>query len=937
MKPISVFVRAAMLLVAATFLSIAPLEAQTTISLEGSLRSATGESVPVAQVTVTDPATNTHWSTRSSPSGQFRVLGLAPGRYTVTVRAIGYGPVSQDVELLIGQRANLIFNLEKSATELGAVEVRSEHMTNVEVQKTSVSAPVVREQILNLPTIDRNVMTLAAITPGIKAYAPSAGRALPSAGAMPDLRFNNVYMDGIELKSLFNGNLVGIPQTGPPLPQESIQEFRVFLNPYDAEYSHAGAFVISAVSNHGTNDTKGSVFGYVQNKDMIAKTVFQKAVPNYNRQQFGFNVTGPIQKDRLFYAVNYEMTNTNNYIDVVPGRPTYNPTFWDSYRGAKKAPNLNHNLFTRLTFNQNARSTFDVEWALRRMTGESNFGGTTAREGGIDQTYLINIGQIRHRYLPTPGSLNELSLQIVNWNHDEGQLVPGPQLNYPSLITGTATFPLKLNERHLRIIDRFSFSKDNWHGSHLFKAGAELSHIAADQFSPNFLQGSFRFAADTSTVPNQATIGVGFPTTDGTTDALAEASGWITGVYLNDEWRFARDFTVNIGLRYDAELNTVNNDFTVPWASDTAITNKAALANYINRGDRKNDLNNFSPRISFSWDPTGMNRTFIRGGAGIIYDRVASFIGFQEKLAASWRTYTITNPGTMNVETLRQRVISGQVATTPNIVLVKNKMEAPENRQFSVGIGHQFSPDLAINADYVHQSVRHIYTRLNPNYRDVTRNVRNLTTRYGDIVLWDDFGRAKFDAFVVSANYRRAMLLSNLSYTLGFYKADYDAVTAPAYPFRATYNMQRTAGDERHRVVFSETASLKWGFELASILTLASPKPYGVTLGVDVNKDDNLADDFLPDGATTGERTVRPEGWKNWYRNLDLRASKKFATKGDVTFRLTGEVFNVFNTNNVAGFNGRQKDAAGNALATYGAPNAAFGARRAQVGTKVEF
>ena len=149
--------------------------------------------------------------------------------------------------------------------------------------------------------------------------------------------------------------------------------------------------------------------------------------------------------------------------------------------------------------------------------------------------------------------------------------------------------------------------------------------------------------------------------------------------------------------------------------------------------------------------------------------------------------------------------------------------------------------------------------------------------------------------------------------------------------------MQRTSGDERHRFVLSEVANLKWGFELASIVTLASPKPYGVTLGVDVNKDDNLTDDFLPDGSTTGERTVRPTGWKNWYRNLDLRASKKFATKGDLTFRITGEVFNAFNTNNVAGFNGRQKDQAGNVLATYGKPNAAYGARRAQVGTKIEF
>ena len=920
---------------------VAPFSAgfsQTTIQLEGTLKASNGEVIPNAQVSVSEPSTNTLRNTRSNALGGFRVLGLSPGRYTVTIRALGFAPESQNVELLIGQRANLVFSLDRAATELGSVMVKSEHMTNVEVQKTSVSAPVVREQIQNLPTIDRNIMTLAAITPGIKAFAPQAGRALPSAGAVPDLRFINFYMDGIELKSLFNGNLVGIPQTGAPLPQESVQEFRVFLNPYDTEYSHAGAYVISAVSNRGTNDTKGSVFGYMQNKDMIARTVFQKATPNFSRQQFGANVSGALKPDRLFYALNYEVTNTNNFIDVVPGRPAFNPAIWDSYRGAKKAPNLNHTGFGRLTYEQSPRSTFDAEWAIRKMAGESNFGGTTSQEAGIDQAYLVNVAQIRHRYLPTANSLNELSLQLVNWNHTEGQLVPGPQLNYPSLVIGTATFPLKLNERHLRFIDRASFTRDNWGGSHLFKAGVELSHIAADQFSPNFKDGSFRFGVDSSTVPNQATVGVGFPTTEGTADALAEASGWVTGVYLNDEWRLKPTVTLNLGVRYDAELNTLNNDFTVPWASDTAITNRAVLANYINRGDRKNDLNNFSPRVSFSWDPTGMNRTFIRGGAGIIYDRVPSFIGFQEKLASSWRTYTISNPGTRDVAALRARVVSGQIATTPNIVLVKNKMQAPENRQLSLGIGHQMTPDLALNADYIHQDVRHLYTRLNPNYRDVTRNARNLTPKYGDIILWDDFGRAKFDALVMSLGYRRAAVLTNLSYTLGFYNAEYDAVTAPAYPFRETYNMQRTAGDERHRFVLSEVATLKWGLELASIITLASPRPYAVTLGVDVNKDDNFADDFLPNGSVTGERTARPDGsWENWYRNLDIRVGKKFFDGRGMTIRLTGEVFNVFNTNNVAGFFGRQKDAAGNALSTFGVPNAAFGARRAQVGTKVEF
>ncbi len=444
MKTCQVFARAAVVL-AALVTPFSPVVSQTTIQLEGTLKSTSGEAISAAQVTVTDPATNTLRNIRSNVLGGFRVLGLSPGRYTVSVRALGYAPESQNVELLIGQRANLVFALEKAATELSSVMVTSEHMTNVEVQKTSVSAPVVRDQIENLPTSDRNIMTLAAITPGVKAYAPQAGRSLPSAGAVPDVRFINFYMDGIELKSLFNGNLVGIPQTGAPLPQESVQEFRVFLNPYDTEYSHAGAYVISAVSNRGTNDTKGSLFGYMQNKDMIARTVFQTTTPNFSRQQLGVNVSGPLQTNRLFYALNYEVTNTNNFIDVVPGRPAFNPAIWDTYRGAKKAPNLNHTAFGRLTFEQSPRSAFDAEWAIRRMSGESFFGGVTARDGGIDQKYLINVAQIRHRYLPSANSLNELSLQLVNWNHDEGQLVPGPQLNYPSIVIGTATFPLKLN------------------------------------------------------------------------------------------------------------------------------------------------------------------------------------------------------------------------------------------------------------------------------------------------------------------------------------------------------------------------------------------------------------------------------------------------------------------------------------------------------------
>jgi outer membrane receptor for ferrienterochelin and colicin len=915
----------------AIILAPAAARGQITITLEGRVRGNDGRAVPSAQIAVVNPATNATRNALTDPQGEFRILGLYSGRYTVAVHALGYKPVTDTIQLVVGQRASLLFTLEPTAAQLAEVTVTggAGATKSVEIQRMTVSTPVVKDEIQNLPTNARNVMSLAAVAPGIKNFAPAQGRALPSAGAVPDLRFLNMYLDGIELKSLFNGNLVGIPQTGSPLPQDAIEEFRVFLNPYDAEYSHAGAYVISAVSSRGTNEWHGSAFGFFQNKDLTARTAVQATVPDYSREQGGFSLRGPLQRDKLFLAATYEVANTNNYIDVVPARPSYNPGIWDQYAGTFKSPNLNHTGVLRLTYAANERNTFDATWSTRYMTGESNFGANVAHNGGITQKYFINVAQLRHQYLPTPNMMNELSIQFVRWHHDEGQLSQGTQFVYPSITLGTASFPLELNETHWRLVDRATYTT----GNHVLKSGVEVSRISADQFSPNFQFGSFNFRADSSTEPFQGSIGVGFPNTTGTSDALASLSGWAVGAYVNDEWRVLPNLTVNLGLRYDADINTLDNDFTVPWASDTALNTKPQLAHFLNRGNRKNDLNNFSPRISFSWDPFNQNRTFLRGGFAIIYDRVPSFIGFQERLAASWRTYTFNDPGTTNPDELRQRVLAGGSTLPLSIILVKDKMNTPENHQFSVGIGHQFTDAIGINLDYIYQDVRNLYVRLNPNYVDATTGERALTPNYGDIILWDDFGRARLSALVASLTWQTPRVRANFAYTLGFYKADFDGVTAPAFPFRSSYSMQPISGDERHRFVVSEVAQLPYDFELSSIITIASPHPFNVTVGQDLNGDLFFGDDF-----PNGDRTMRPSNaWKNWYRTVDIRVGKQlFETRG-TRVSATAEVFNLFNWDNIVSYNGRQFDATGNPIASFGAANNYYAARQGQLGVRVEF
>src|SRR5436309_5046521 len=366
----------AVLLAAAWFVAGAVgLPAQNTVNLQGRRTGATGAPPTAASITVPNRETGQQRSAVTSAQGTYTIVGLPPGAYHLRVALLGYGAQERDIELLVGQHATLDFQLQQAAVALEAVEVAHQREPSFEVQRNDVSALVVTNEILNLPLNSRNTMNLAAIVPGIKTFAPTAGRSLPSSGSLPDLRFWNFYLDGAEWKSFFNGNLVGIPQTGSPLPQEAMREFRVHLNPYDAQYTRGASFVISAVTQRGTNEFHGSVFGYGQSNALKALDLIQRerrtanpatfAIPDYTRAQFRFNLRGPLRRDQLFFAASYEGQSIDDGITVVPGRPAYQPAIWDAFAGTFKAPTKNHTGVVRLTAPLGGAHALDLVWAGR--------------------------------------------------------------------------------------------------------------------------------------------------------------------------------------------------------------------------------------------------------------------------------------------------------------------------------------------------------------------------------------------------------------------------------------------------------------------------------------------------------------------------------------------------------------------------------------------
>ena len=913
----------------------AGLRAQNTVNLQGRVSGAAGAPLVAAQVTVTNRETGQQRNAVTSAEGNYTIVGLPPGAYHVSLRLLGYQPQERDIELLVGQHATLDVQLREAAVALEGVEVVHQREPSFEVQRNDVSSLVVTNEILNLPLNSRNTINLAAIVPGLKTFAPTEGRSLPAAGSLPDLRFWNFYLDGAEWKSFFNGNLVGIPQTGSPLPQEAMREFRVHLNPYDAQYTRGASFVISAVTQRGTNELHGSVFGYGQTNALKALNLIQReartrnpatfSIPDYTRAQLGFNLRGPIRRDKLFFAVSYEGQSIDDGIIVFPGRPTYQPDIWDGFAGTFKAPTQNHTGVVRLTAPRGGGHTLDLVWAGRYYNSETNFGTTIAHNAGIKAKYWVHSVQLRDTYTPSSGFVNELSLNVLSWSHNESPLEPGVTRQYPSITFGTAGFPLVLKETHVRLIDRATHTLGE--GRHIVTGGVELARVRTNSWLPSNRDGFFRFSLDSSSLPNLGRIGVGFFDTTSAEDARAITNGWSTGAYIQDQWQARHNLQLTLGLRYDAEINTLDNGYTVPWASDPTLQAIPLLKDFLNTGHRKNDLNNLGPRVAFSWDLFANHRTFVRGGAGIMYDRITTFMAFFEKQSAGWRTYEFTNPGTTDPDSLRRIVLSGGGTTPPNINLLKTNMKTPENRQFSLGIGHQLTERVALNVDYIHQDARHLYVQLTPNWVDTVTKQRQLTNSYGTITLYDDVGRAKFDALILGLTYDRPGLRVSAAGTVGSYQSEFEGLGN--YNDRSWLVMQPTTADERWRLVLSEIGDLPLGLKLSTVAIFAAPRPYVATVGPDRNHDSNVADDFVGDSA---HRVIRPPAaWNNMYRTVDLRLAKGVAVRGARRMSVSAEAFNIFNWDNYSGFVGRQTDA------LFGKKNGVFAPRQGQLGLRYEF
>jgi hypothetical protein len=920
--------RSRLLAVAAVILiRVQSIPAQaTTGTIEGKVSASSAASF--TRIDVRDSSTGAVRRATVDRRGNYRVLGLGPGSYEVTARALGFTPRTQTgVNVVLGERTVVDFALDPEPNQLAPAVVTASPSHRADISRSSVSMAVTAEQITEMPLSSRNVLDIAVLAPGVRSYATEGGRSIPAAGAISTVRLNNFYLDGVEWKSIATGNLVGGPQTGSLIPQDAIREFRVLLNPYDAELTRGGAWVISAVTLQGGNDWHGSLFDNSQNNALIAKGAFQVSKPEYRRQQIGGTLRGPLVRHHVFFAASYEKQNTDNYVDVVPGRPAVNPGIWDQYAGTFHAPVRNQMGTLRITAPLGQHS-LDATWVSRALSSEGSFGIRVGgvmfgHDAGVAGHYRTQSIGLRDTY--AIGALvNELAMHLLTNDQNELPLTAGPTLKYPSLQRGLAANPVASSERHFGVSNKSSFAFAGLGGQHLLKGGVELTSIHGSGFQPASADGFFMFATDTSTQPQTARIGMGYTDPSSTADARSTGNRFGTGIWVQDEFRPIEALALTAGIRYDKETGGLGEGRHEPWAADTTLQ-RVVGDQYLNDGDRKSDLNNFAPRIAATWDLGTRGRTFLRAGYGIMYERLPAFGPFSERVGWQWRIYSFTRPGTTDVAELRRRVLAGGVASAPNLVLLPDHLQTPSNRQWSFGAGRRLSEHTALNVDYIDQHFRDVYVTVKLNVADPVTRVRPLTSKYGDILLWGDFGDATYRGVLTSLTFDRAFVHLSAAYTLAWARSEFGQVMNSDYPDSSDYGMQRSEADERHRVVLATSTQIPLGMRLSAIAVVASPRPFLVIAGPDVNLNGTNSDDW-----PNGERTAYRGGWNNWYRTLDLRLGKSIHF-GHGALAVTADVFNVLNTRNHSEYQGTE------ALPSYGEPVADYARRQAQLGARYSF
>jgi outer membrane receptor protein involved in Fe transport len=297
--------------------SAAYAQSTTQGAIAGTVFDATDAAVPGAKVVIHDNGTNAEITLTTSASGEFRAPQLTPGNYTVTITAPGFtASRATDVVVFVSQVSELNPHLQAGAAGT-TVQVTAD-IPAINFDSASFGGSLSNKEIENIPINNRRWSSLALTTPGVTNDASGFG--LLSFRAIASV-LNNVQIDGADDNQAFFSEERGRTRAGYSTSQAMVREFQVMTGVYSAEFGRAVGGVVNSVTKTGTNKFHGEAYFYRRDDQFSAYNPYTSLGsfnsagvfttvpfrPKDKRNQDGFEIGGPIIKDKLFFVYAFDV------------------------------------------------------------------------------------------------------------------------------------------------------------------------------------------------------------------------------------------------------------------------------------------------------------------------------------------------------------------------------------------------------------------------------------------------------------------------------------------------------------------------------------------------------------------------------------------------------------------------------------------------------
>ena len=309
----------AILLAPSPFLAMAQA---TSASLNGTVRDSAGAAVNNAEITATATATNATVSTRAHSDGEFTLLNLPVGSYSLRVKAPGFRGYQQTGILLeLNQHAAVDVTLQVG-------DVQQEVTVNADVNTLDLTSATLNSEvngisISNLPLNTRAAYSMLALVPG---FTGGIGNDYNGVSYSID-GGNNQYGD-----VLVDGTPAGFPTVqgwqgiGVFPSVDAIGEFRILAQSFPAEYGRTLDGVLNVVFKAGANQFHATAFEFNRTKNLAANDYFSNlkgvALPDFHRNQFGGVFDGPLYRNKAFFLVSTELLRQSQFVSTTTTVPT---------------------------------------------------------------------------------------------------------------------------------------------------------------------------------------------------------------------------------------------------------------------------------------------------------------------------------------------------------------------------------------------------------------------------------------------------------------------------------------------------------------------------------------------------------------------------------------------------------------------------------------